>query len=204
MQILSHIIHVQPIACIFSIFVFRRLRQRQLKDNDNSKTFPDFLELTKTLFLRVRIVQNYSIRIFTIATSSCRNKTPRTAIVTGVDDREFASILPLWATYNVPLHSKTLGEDPEHRGRKAPLRAVFALAVVQACPDAVIVAVPVDELTEQSIHGLHLSVCVCAVTPNIALYSSFEDVRSQLVKIREYVRISNGQWNAFGIRIPFR
>jgi hypothetical protein len=60
---------------------------------------------------------------------------------------------------------------------------------VQACPDAAIVAQEVNEQTERSIRGLRMLVKVA--TSGVALYKSFRDVRTELVKIRECVKVGD-------------
>jgi hypothetical protein len=114
-------------------------------------------------------------------------------VVTGVVDWEFASVLPLWAAFTVLPSIEDDGDKYElntkRRMRKAHLRTVFAQAVVQACPDAVIVAQKVNEQTERSIRGLRMLVKVA--TSGVALYKSFKDVRTELVKIRECVKVGD-------------
>src|ERR1700735_5853801 len=65
-------------------------------------------------------------------------------VVTGIVDWEFASILPLWAAYAVPSLIHDSGDqyelNPEWKTHKARLRMVFAQAVVEACPNAMVVA----------------------------------------------------------------
>ena len=182
--------------------LFDEWRERMHPKEDRSKSFPAFLELAQTL---VDIVPHmYSL--FPIPDGACRPALSHPdfhfsnilvsqqdpTVVTGIVDWEFASILPLWAAYTVPL--RDFGDkyelNPEWRAHKGRLRVVFAHAVVEACPDAAIVTQAADELTKRSLRGLRQLVNVA--TSGVALYDSFEDVRAKLVNIRECVRVGGG------------
>lgn len=183
--------------------LFDEWRNKMHPKEDRSKTLPAFLILAHTL---VDIIPHmYSL--FPLPELGCRpalfhpdfhtsniqvsHQDP--TAVTGVVDWEFASIFPLWAAYNVPPLLEDFGDhyelDPEWRAHKARLRMVFAKAVVQVCPDAMIVA-QADEQTEQTVRGLRLLTKMA--TSGVSLYQSFENVRAVLMQIRECVRDPNG------------
>jgi hypothetical protein len=165
-------------------------------------TLPAFLELARTLAADI-IPNMYAL--LPLPKIACRpalshpdfhsnnilvsNDNP--AHVTGVVDWEYASILPLWAAYNVPPTIADSGDkyeiNPSWRAEKKRLRGVYTRAVLQTCPDAAHV---MDEQTEQSIRGLRMLLAVA--TAGVALYCSFTDVAMKLVKIRECVKCDDG------------
>jgi hypothetical protein len=184
--------------------LFDEWRSQMHPTEDCSKTLVAFLELAQTL---VQIVSSLHL-LFPLPEPACRpalvypdfhysnilvsHEDP--THVTGVVDWEFTSIVPLWAAYTVPASIDDWGDkyelDLERRAEKARLRTVFAEGVVQACPDAAIVAQPADEETEQNIFGRRLLVKMA--TSGVALYKSFDEVKTMLVKIRECVRAGDG------------
>ena len=183
--------------------LFDEWRDKMHSKEDRSKTLPAFLILAHTL---VDIIPHmYSL--FPLPEPACRpalfhpdfhssniqvsHQDP--TVVTGVVDWEFGSILPLWAAYNVPQSLEDNGKrelELEWRAHKACLRVVFAKAVVQACPDAMMVAQAGNEQMEQTVRGLRLLVKMA--TSGVSLYKSFENVRAELIQIRECVRDPNG------------
>jgi Ser/Thr protein kinase RdoA (MazF antagonist) len=184
--------------------LFNEWRGKMHPKEDRSKTFPAFLELAQTL---VEIIP-HMYTLFPVPESACRpalahpdfhfsnilvSKQDPT-IITGVVDWELASILPLWAAYTVPHSLKDWGDKyevkPEWRAHKARLRVVFAQAVVQACPDASVVAQPGGRQTEQSLCALRLLSHVA--TSGVALYAPFEEVRVDLASIRVCVAVDGG------------
>ena len=208
----------QPFATYFALAVrevqwlesatgrqlFDEWRGEMHPEENRLTTLPAFVELAQTL---VDIVPHMYL-LFPLPEDACRpalfhpdfhssnilvsQEDP--TVITGVVDWEFASILPLWAAYTVPPSLEDFGDthelDSEWRMQKARLRMVFAQAVVEACPDAVTVALAGNEQTERSVRGLRILVKVA--TSGVALYKSFRDVRAELVKIRECVQIGDG------------
>jgi hypothetical protein len=182
--------------------LFDAWRGERHPSEDLRTTLPAFLELARTLAADI-IPNMYAL--FPLPKIACRpalshpdfhsnnilvsNNNP--GHVTGVVDWECASILPLWAAYNVPPEIEDLGDkyeiNPLWRAEKKRLRGVFAQAVIQTCPDAMCV---MDEQTERGVHGLRMLLVVA--TAGVALYYSFKDVAVKLVKIRECVKRDNG------------
>jgi hypothetical protein len=66
---------------------------------------------------------------------------------------------------------------------------VFAQAVVEACPNAMVVA-QADESTGRSIYGLRLVVYMA--TSGVALDASFKEMGTLLTKLRENVKVDAG------------
>lgn len=182
--------------------LFDAWRRKMHPSEDLGTTLPAFLELARTLAADI-IPNMYAL--FLLPNIACRpalshpdfhsnnilvsNNNP--GHVTGVVDWEYASILPLWAAYNIPPEIEDSGDkseiDPLWRAEKKRLRGVFARAVVQTCPDATCLT---DEQTERSVHGLRTLLVVA--TAGVALYYSFKDVAVKLAKIRECVKRDDG------------
>jgi hypothetical protein len=170
---------------------------------DRSKTFPAFLELAQNL---VDIVPHmYSL--FPLPEGACRptlfhpdfhtsnilvsQQDP--TLVTGIVDWEFASILPLWNVYRVQSFLRDFGSDesdPEWTAHKTRLRVIFEQTVLQACPDAAIVAQPGDQQTEQSLCALCLLSHIA--TSGVALYDPIAEVGVDLAEIRGSVAVDGG------------
>jgi hypothetical protein len=85
--------------------------------------------------------------------------------------------------------SRLWGLNPEWRMHKARLRMVFAQAVVEACPNVMVVA-QADESTGRSIYGLRLVVYMA--TSGVALDASFKEMGTLLAKLRENVKVDAG------------
>jgi len=101
-----------------------------------------------SLFLRID--QHFSIQTFTRidTVTLCHNKT------------NWRRRLGVYVNYSAVgrIYCAVSLEDfgDKYESHKARLRLVYAQAVVQACPDVVIVAQAVDERAEQSLRGLRL------------------------------------------------
>lgn len=181
--------------------LFDEWRGTRHPKEDRSKTLPAFLELAQTLV----DIMPHMYSLFPLPEGACRpalfhpdlhssnvlvlQQDP--TVITGIVDWEFASILPLWAAYRVPSSIAGYeGSDPEWEADKARLREIFAQTVVQACPDAAVVAQPDDGRTKQSLRALPLLSHIA--TSGVALYEPFDKVRLTLVTIRECVAVDSG------------
>jgi hypothetical protein len=181
--------------------LFDEWRGTRHPKEDRSKTLPAFLELAQTLV----DIMPHMYSLFPLPEDACHPALSHPdlhssnvlvsqqdpTVITGIIDWEFASILPLWAAYRVPSSIEGYeGSDPKWEADKACLREIFAQTVVQACPDAAVIAQPGDEQTKRSLRALRLLSHVA--TSGVALYESFDKVRVTLATIRGCVVVDSG------------